>query len=228
VNDERHSSAASAASAAGEVQTRVNNRIIGFSDGVFAITITLLVLTIDVPSNLTSDEVNGFLWEALPQVVIYAASFMVIGTFWVRHHRMFDMCRAVDGRILILNLVFLGFVSLLPFPSDLLYFDDQSTSAVIAFSTVAGAATLCEVGLWRHLRRHRELLLPDISEERIASLTAWRFWSLGVFIISILVSLFFPRIAVLMLLALLPLYELVYHRHYHRHDRTLYLLRDDQ
>jgi hypothetical protein len=40
--------------------------------------------------------------------------------------------------------------------------------------------------------------------------------------------LFFPRIAVLMLLALLPLYEVVYHRHYHRHDRTLYLLRNDQ
>jgi uncharacterized membrane protein len=112
VNGERHSSVASGAS---EVQTRVNNRIISFSDGVFAITITLLVLTIDVPSNLTSDEVSGFLWEALPQVVIYAASFMVIGTFWVRHHRMFDMCRAVDGRILVLNLVFLGFVSLLPF-----------------------------------------------------------------------------------------------------------------
>ena len=100
MNDERHPSAASTASAAGEVQTRVNNRIIGFSAGVFAITITLLVLTIDVPSNLTSDEVNGFLWEALPQVVIYAASFMVIGTFWVRHHRMFDMCRAVtDGSL---------------------------------------------------------------------------------------------------------------------------------
>ena len=159
---------------------------------------------------------NGFLWEALPQIVIYAASFMVIGTFWVRHHRMFDMCRVVDGGSLVLNLVFLGFVSLLTFPSDLLYFDDQSTSAVIAFSAVAGAATLREVGLWRHLRRHRELLLPDIPEERIASLTTWRFWSLGVFIISILVSLFFPRITVLMLLALLPLYEFVHHRRYHR------------
>jgi uncharacterized membrane protein len=224
MNDKRH---LSSANHAGEVRKRVSNRIIGFSDGVFAIAITLLVLTIDVPADLTSSEdVSGFLQQALPQLVVYAVAFMVIGTFWVRHHRMFDLCRAVDGRMLVLNLVFLAFVSLLPFPSDLLG-NVQSTSTVIAFSTVAGAATLCEFGLWRHLHRHRELLLPDISEERIASLKTWRFWSLGVFVISILVSLFLPRIAVLLVLALLPLYEVVHHRRFHRHERTLYLLHDD-
>ena len=60
----------------GEVHTRLSNRIIGFSDGVFAIAITLLVLTIDVPANLTSEEVSSFLREALPQVLLYAVAFM--------------------------------------------------------------------------------------------------------------------------------------------------------
>ena len=212
--------------AASQVQTRVNNRIIGFSDGVFAIAITLLVLTIDVPTNLTSENVNGFLWEALPQVLIYATSFMVIGTFWVRHYRMFAMCRAVDERVIALNLVLLAFVSLLPFPTDLLAFEDQSPSAAITFSAVAGAATLCELGLWRHLHRHRDLLLPDMPEELIKELRTWRFWSLGLFILSILVSLLSPRIAVLLLLTFLPLYEVVYHHRRYRHRRTIYLLRD--
>jgi len=216
----------SPARGAGEVQRRFNNRIIGFSDGVFAIAITLLVLTIDVPSNLTAEEVSGFLWEALPQVVIYTTSFVVIGTFWLRHCRMLSMCRAVDGGVLVLNLVFLACVGLLPFPTDLLTFSDQSPSAVIAFCVVAGTATLCEFGLWRHLYRHRDLLLPDIPEELIVDLRTWRFWSLGLFIGSILVSFLSPRLAVLMLLALLPLYELVYHHRRHRHVRILYLLRD--
>ncbi len=215
------------AHATGRFRRHVNNRIISFSDGVFAIAITLLVLTIDVPANLTSEEVSGFLWEALPQVLVYAVSFMIIGTFWLRHYSMFDMCRAVDVRILVLNLVFLSFVGLLPFPADLIDFDDQSPSAVIALSAVAGGATLCEFALWRHLHRNRDLLLlPDIPEELIVELRTLRLWSLGLFIVSILVSLLSPRIAVSLLLALLPLYELAYHRRRHRHYRILNLLRD--
>src|ERR687897_3387508 len=225
MNDKRHSNYADHADAF--ISKRVSNRIIGFSDGVFAISITLLVLTINVPSNLTSSEdVSGFLRQALPQLVAYAAAFMVIGTFWLRHHRMLMVCKAVDGRMLVLNLVFLAFVSLLPFPTDLLG-NVQATTTVIAFCVVAGAATLCEIGMWRHLHTHREQLLPDLPEERIASLTMWRLGALGVFIIPLVVSLFFPRIAVLLVLALLPLYEMVHHRRFLRHVHTLYLLHDD-
>ena len=224
MNDKRPSGSANHSP---EIRRRVSNRIIGFSDGVFAIAITLLVLTINVPSNLTSSEdVSGFLWQALPQLVVYAAAFMVIGTFWLRHHRMLMLCRAVNGRVLVLNLVFLAFVSLLPFPTDLLG-NVQTTTTVIAFCAVAGAATLCEIGLWRHLHRHRELLLPDLSQERVASLTMWRLGALGVFIIPLLVSLFFPKIAVLLVLALLPLYEMVFHRRFLRHIDLLYLLHDN-
>jgi uncharacterized membrane protein len=84
--------------------------------------------------------------------------------------------------MLILTLVFLAFVCLLPFPTDLLG-DIQTTSTVVAFCTVAGAATLCEIGLWSHLHRHRGLLLPDMPEEHIAWLKIWRLCAIGVFII---------------------------------------------
>src|SRR5215213_8725154 len=133
MNDKRSSGSANHSP---EIRRRVSNRIIGFSDGVFAIAITLLVLTINVPSNLTSSEdVSGFLWQALPQLVAYTAAFMVIGTFWLRHHRMLMLCRAVDGRMLVLNLVFLAFVSLLPFPTFTLGYV-QTATTVFAFCVV--------------------------------------------------------------------------------------------
>src|SRR5919107_1528687 len=169
MNDKRHSSSANHSP---EIRRRVSNRIIGFSDGVFAIAITLLVLTINVPSNLTSSEdVSGFLWQALPQLVAYAAAFMVIGTFWLRHHRMLMLCRAVDGRMLVLNLVFLAFVCLLPFPTDLLG-NVQTATTVIAFCAVARdtSRTHCIVndvevgGAWRLHHPPRSVIV--LSEDR--------------------------------------------------------------
>jgi len=88
---------------------------------------------------------------------------------------------------------------------------------------VGDAATLCEFALWLHLHRRPELLLPDISEEIIVALRTLRFLSLGLFIVSILVSLLSPTIAVLLLLAFVPLYEFASYR---QHYRVLYLLRD--
>jgi hypothetical protein len=109
--------------------------------------------------------------------------------------------------------VFLAFVSLLPFPSDLIGFDDRSPSAVIAFCAVGGAATPCEFALWRHLHRNRDLLLlPYVPEGLVVELRNWRFWSLGLFVVSLLVFL--------------PLYEFAHHRRRARHGRTLYLVRD--
>ena len=67
----------------GRVRRHANNRIIGFSDGVFAIAITLLVLTIDLPANLPSEEVSSFLWAALPQV-LYWYLFSLRGSRWCR------------------------------------------------------------------------------------------------------------------------------------------------
>jgi hypothetical protein len=101
-------------------------------------------------------------------------------------------CRR-DARILVLNLVLLAFMSLLPFPSDLISLDDRSPSAVIAFCAVGGAATPCEFALWRHLHRNRDLLLlPYVPEGLVVELRNWRFWSLGLFMVSFLS----PRIAV--------------------------------
>jgi uncharacterized membrane protein len=97
-------------------------RLEAFSDGVFAIAITLLVLDLAVPS-LTESERDG-LWAALgrewPSYFAYLVSFLVIGIIWINHHTMLTLVERVDRPILFANLMLLLTVSVIPFPTRLL------------------------------------------------------------------------------------------------------------
>lgn len=97
------------------------SRILAFTDGVFAIAITLLVLQIEVPAGLTSnsdfiDELSG-LW---PDLFAFAISFMVIGIYWVNHHRLMRMVREYDHALMGVTMLYLFWVVLLPFSSQLI------------------------------------------------------------------------------------------------------------
>ena len=96
------------------------SRLEAFSDGVFAIAITLLIIDVKVP------KVSGgqSLWKALgdqwPQYVAFAISFLIIGIIWVNHHRTFDRIARVNGPLSFLNLFLLAAVAFLPFPTALI------------------------------------------------------------------------------------------------------------
>lgn len=96
-------------------------RLEAFSDGVFAIAITLLVLELKLPGEPESD--SGLLHELLhlwPSYLSYVVSFLLIGMIWMNHHRMFHHIRRVDGMLLGLNNLLLLSVSFLPFPTHVL------------------------------------------------------------------------------------------------------------
>jgi uncharacterized membrane protein len=99
------------------------DRIIFFSDGVFAIAITLLVIGLKAPSvpSLVSDStLTHRLLDKWPRVATYALSFAVIGLYWIGHHRAFAHVRRFDYRLILLNLLFLGLIAFLPFPNEVL------------------------------------------------------------------------------------------------------------
>ena len=73
------------------------SRIVAFSDGVFAIAITLLVLNLGVPEHIHGDDLSEVLWEQRQDLFAYAISFAVIGRFWVVHHRFFSRSSASTG-----------------------------------------------------------------------------------------------------------------------------------
>src|SRR3954451_13659328 len=92
-------------------------RVEAFSDGVFAIVITLLVIELRPPSVGAGESLARALWHEWPGYVAYVVSFMVIGVMWLNHHRMFDQVQRVDGALLVLNLHLLLWTALIPFPT---------------------------------------------------------------------------------------------------------------
>ena len=135
-------------------------RTVAFSDGVFAIAITLLVLSIDVPRLRGGEQLDHALSNLSDSFVSYFIGFAVIGLFWVGHHYFFDSLRGFDGRLLWLNLLYLSFIGLLPFTTALLGNFSNDPTAVVAYAVnvaLAGLADALMVAV--ALRAH--LLVPE-------------------------------------------------------------------
>ncbi len=98
------------------------NRLEAFSDGVFAIVITLIVLNVKVPDVhiANNSQLNQIIRAAAPKLLSFGFSFLVIGIFWIAHHRIFSFAKVVDTPLLWLNLVYLMFNALIPFPASIL------------------------------------------------------------------------------------------------------------
>ena len=93
------------------------NRLEAFSDGVFAIAITLLVIDIHAPELQPGERLSHALWAQWPSYVGYLVSFLTIGVIWINHHRFFEQVLRVDGPLLVLNLNLLLWTALIPFPT---------------------------------------------------------------------------------------------------------------
>ena len=148
-------------------------RLEAFSDGVFAIAITLLVLDIALPAGASKHLLRsvGDLW---PSYVAYVASFSTIGAMWLGHNAITEYLDRADGAFVRLNLLLLLFVAFLPFPTRLFaeYISKDSVERVaVTFygATLVLTSTLLLV-LWRYAVR-RQLVRPDTGDEEIQLLT---------------------------------------------------------
>jgi uncharacterized membrane protein len=163
------------------------SRVLAFSDGVYAIAITLLVLSIHVP-NLTdagsAKELIDALGDRHPQLISYLISFAVIGRYWLAHHQFFSRLRALDGGLIALNLVSLGVIAFLPFPTDILGNYFENAIAVVLYAITVAAISGLEVLMFNRAH-NQDLLDPKLSEEvfrwsRAAALTPVIFFLLSV------------------------------------------------
>jgi uncharacterized membrane protein len=108
------------------------NRIVAFSDGVFAIAMTLLVLGLTIPSDVT--DLRRALLNNSGDFIAYAISFAVLGRFWLAHHRFFSALERFDGRLMTLNLAYLAFIALVPFTSAVLGDYGDHTESIVLYA----------------------------------------------------------------------------------------------
>jgi uncharacterized membrane protein len=153
----------------GEESGRGRDRALAFSDGVFAIAITLLVLNLKVP-HLSGPNLGDQLAHALKKeggvIIGFVISFYVIARYWLVHHRMSLRLRRVDVRFLIINLVFLAFIVFLPFPTEVLGLYGQTTTAVVLYAgTMVVVGSLSGV-LWEYARRANLIGTLTAAERR--------------------------------------------------------------
>jgi uncharacterized membrane protein len=130
------------------------DRIVAFTDGVLAVAITLLVLNIEVP-HVEGDDLGDALVDLLPSLAAYVLAFALVGRFWAIHHSMFERLRAFDGRLMALNLLFLGTVVLIPFATNLVdEYDDEAIASAV-FGAILGMAALVNWTMHVHIVRRR-------------------------------------------------------------------------
>ena len=167
-------------------------RIVAFSDGVFSIAITLLVLNLGIDKGLTEGQIDNALWDQREMFLAYAISFAVIGRFWLVHHRFFSEVDAFDGRMIGLNLLYLGWIVLIPFSSEVLGDYGGKTTAVVLYSVNLAVVVL--LGLLMSVdARRRGLTKIDDRTHRENQIRGT--YIAGIFLLSIPIALVAPTVA---------------------------------
>ncbi len=143
-------------------------RIEMFSDGVFAIAITLLVIEIRPPEDTT--HLASELGELWPSYIAYVVSFLLIGLVWANHHMMFQYIVRADRALLFLNILLLMNVAFLPFPTAVMAnaFSNGAGEkvAVVFYGAMLVVGGLFFNALWQYARRNHRLLGTNISSEQ--------------------------------------------------------------
>ncbi len=191
-------------------------RLEAFSDGVFAIAITLLVLDVKVsgdPARTLAQQLR----TAWPTYAAFVISFLLIGTMWINHHGMFRSLRGVDHPGIVANMALLLVVSFVPFPTKLVgenlrgtSFSDQRT-AVLLYSATLVAISIVYPMLWWAMTRNRQLLRPEVTPAMIRAGMRRNALGLPLYSIVLVVAIWAPTLS-LLLSGVLALFYLLPHR----------------
>lgn len=188
----------------GAIKQRAENevefgRIVAFSDGVFSIAITLLVLNLGIEKGLTEGQIDDAVWNLREDLLAYGISFAVIGRFWLVHHRFFSEVEAFDGRLIGLNLLYLGWIVLIPFSSEVLGEYGGTTTAVVIYSVNLALVVLLGQVMSAYARGRGLTKMGDRAHREAQIRGAY---IAGIFLLTIPLAFVSPGLATLLWLVL--------------------------
>jgi uncharacterized membrane protein len=178
-------------------------RLEAFSDGVFAIAITLLILEVRVEQS-PEESLAAALDHALPEIGAYAASFLQIGIMWANHHALFRLIDRVDQLLLLFNLLLLGCVSFLPLPTRLVAEHTSGADARTAVLLYGGTLTANAIAfnlIWRRVV-HAGLLIDGVHPAFVRDVTVRYVLGLTAYAAATLIAFVSPLATVLVTVAL--------------------------
>ena len=190
-----------------EFEITETTRLEAFSDGVFAIAITLLVLEIRLPATADA-EGRGSLGTALlqlwPTYLAYVTSFVTIAIMWVNHHSTFKTIRRADRPLLFLNALLLLAITFLNFPTAIVaeYFEKPDAQvAALFYSGTLFIINLVYNSLWWYVIRHPELLDSKISKELVQKFVRKYSISLLAYPVAFVIAFFNAQLSIILCLA---------------------------
>jgi uncharacterized membrane protein len=176
------------------------SRLEAFSDGVFAVAITLLILEINVPE-------GEHLWHQLkdewPSFASFFVSFWVIGIIWVNHHGVLDHLKRIDRPVLYLNLLVLMTVVFIPFATALMAehlksgADEKVAALVYALSSLAMGIAVSF--FWTYVVRHRRELGVEIPDEEVRSMSVGFMIGTPIYLVAVIMAFISPAVVLIII-----------------------------
>jgi uncharacterized membrane protein len=183
-------------------------RMEAFSDGVFAIAATLLVLEIGVGTG-ADQHLGRALVDLWPSYLAYATSFLIIGIIWVNHHECMACMARVNRTMLFINVVFLMVVAFIPFPTKLVADHLQKSgehAAVYAYVITLIAMSVLYNVWWRYARHDRRLIAESVPQSRVDAISRAFDPGAALYLIVLVVAFFSPLASVILTLILAAFY----------------------
>lgn len=171
-------------------------RLEAFTDGVFAIVVTLLVLDIRLPEGTTTNNLGHNLVHVIPMFSTYVLSYCIVGLYWIFHHSASRMFKSIDTRILCLNIVHLMLVGLIPFSTSVLSKFTFTKWAIVLYGVNILAINLTGWLVMHYLYRHKNLGNGSLNQTVYRSLRRLYLKVASLYAVAIILGFIAPQASI--------------------------------